>query len=103
MSLSIRYRSLHNVVIKENDKPYLALGADLSEDQKNTVLSLMGIDPAQLGNYRNCYPLRLLHHFPLMSLSIRYRSLLLRMPEMALQESRLIRRPEEHCFKPDGN
>ena len=40
-----------NVVIKENDKPYLALGADLSEDQKNTVLSLMGIDPAQLGNY----------------------------------------------------
>lgn len=36
-----------NVVIKENDKPYLALGADLSEDQKNTVLSLMGIDPAQ--------------------------------------------------------
>ena len=40
-----------NVVIKESDKPYLALGADLSEDQKNTVLSLMGIDPAQLGNY----------------------------------------------------
>ena len=33
------------------DKPYLALGADLSEEQKNTVLSLMGIDPAQLDNY----------------------------------------------------
>lgn len=40
-----------NVVIKEEDKPYLALGADLSEDQRNTVLSLMGIDPSQLGNY----------------------------------------------------
>ena len=40
-----------NVVIKESDKPYLALGADLSEEQKNTVLSLMGIDPAQLDNY----------------------------------------------------
>ena len=40
-----------NVVIKENDKPYLALGADLSEEQKATVLNLMGIDSAQLGNY----------------------------------------------------
>lgn len=40
-----------NVVIKESDKPYLAVGADLSEEQKNTVLSLMGIDPAQLDNY----------------------------------------------------
>lgn len=40
-----------NVVIEENDKPYLALGADLSEEQKNTALSLMGIDPAQLDAY----------------------------------------------------
>ena len=30
------------VEIKKDDKPYLALGADLSDDQKNTVLSLMG-------------------------------------------------------------
>ena len=29
-----------NVEIKKDDKPYLALGADLSDDQKNTVLSL---------------------------------------------------------------
>lgn len=40
-----------NVVIREEDKPYLALGADLSEEQRNTVLSLMGIDPSQLGSY----------------------------------------------------
>ena len=40
-----------NVEIKKDDKPYLALGADLSDDQKNTVLSLMGIDPANLANY----------------------------------------------------
>ena len=33
------------VEIKKDDKPYLALGADLSDDQKNIVLSLMGIDP----------------------------------------------------------
>ncbi len=40
-----------NVVIAADDKPYLALGANLSEDQKRTVLSLMGIDAANLGNY----------------------------------------------------
>lgn len=40
-----------NVEIKKNDKPYLALGADLTEEQRSTVLSLMGIDPANLANY----------------------------------------------------
>ena len=44
-----------NVEIKKNDKPYLALGADLSDDQRNTVLSLMGIDPANLANYDVTY------------------------------------------------
>ena len=44
-----------NVEIKIDDKPYLALGADLSDDQKNTVLSLMGIDPANLANYNVTY------------------------------------------------
>lgn len=44
-----------NVEIKKEDKPYLALGADLSDDQKNTVLSLMGIDPANLANYNVTY------------------------------------------------
>lgn len=43
------------VDIKKDDKPYLALGADLSDDQKNTVLSLMGIDPANLANYNVTY------------------------------------------------
>lgn len=40
-----------HVVITENDKPYLALGADLSNEQRNTVLNLMGIDPANLDQY----------------------------------------------------
>ena len=44
-----------NVEIKKDDKPYLALGADLSDDQKNTVLSLMGIDPDNLANYNVTY------------------------------------------------
>ena len=39
------------VVITENDKPYLALGADLTEAQRNTVLGYMGKHPAALGNY----------------------------------------------------
>ena len=43
------------VEIKKDDKPYLALGVDLSDDQKNTVLSLMGIDPANLANYNVTY------------------------------------------------
>lgn len=43
------------VEIKKDDKPYLALGADLSDDQKNTVLSLMGINPVNLANYNVTY------------------------------------------------
>ncbi len=43
------------VVITESDKPYLALGADLTEAQRNTVLGYMGIDPASLDNYDVVY------------------------------------------------
>ena len=35
-----------NVVITQEDKPYLALGADLTADQQHTVLAYMGIDVA---------------------------------------------------------
>lgn len=41
-----------HVVITEKDKPYLALGANLNDEQRNTVLSLMGIDPANLDQYQ---------------------------------------------------
>lgn len=44
-----------NVVIAADDKPYLALGENLSADQRATVLSLMGIDAANLGNYNVVY------------------------------------------------
>ena len=43
------------VEITEKDRPYLALGADLNEQQRNTVLSLMGIDPANLSQYDVVY------------------------------------------------
>lgn len=43
------------VEIKENDRPYLALGADLTEEQRNTVLSLMGIHPSNLSQYDVVY------------------------------------------------
>ena len=44
-----------NVKIKKNDKPYLALGANLSAEQQATVLALMGIDASQLANYDVVY------------------------------------------------
>ncbi|MDE7311456.1 MAG: DUF1002 domain-containing protein [Eubacterium sp.] len=40
------------VVITAKDKPYLALGANLSDEQRNTVLGLMGIAPASLDDYQ---------------------------------------------------
>lgn len=33
------------------DAPYLALGADLTEDEKATVLGLLGVDPNELSQY----------------------------------------------------
>lgn len=39
------------VEIAADDKPYLALGENLSAEQKATVLSLMGIDSAKLDEY----------------------------------------------------
>ena len=39
-----------NVTIKASDKPYLALGADLNDSQRATILSIMGIDAANLSN-----------------------------------------------------
>lgn len=44
-----------DVVITEKDKPYLALGADLTEEQRGIVLGIMGIDPANLGEYEVVY------------------------------------------------
>jgi uncharacterized protein YpuA (DUF1002 family) len=44
-----------NVVIEADDKPYLALGENLSADQQATVLSLMGIDAANLDDYNVVY------------------------------------------------
>ena len=35
----------------EDDKPILALGADLSADQRATVLGLLGISESDLGDY----------------------------------------------------
>ncbi len=43
------------VTIDEGDKPYLALGADLSSSELATVLSLFGITEADLENYDVVY------------------------------------------------
>ncbi len=42
-------------VFAEDAKPYLALGADLTPDQQATVLSLLGVDASQIGNYSVSY------------------------------------------------
>lgn len=44
-----------DVVITEKDKPYLALGADLTADQQHAVLSYMGIDAADFDQYDVVY------------------------------------------------
>lgn len=41
-----------HVVITQKDQPYLALGANLNNEQKNVVLNLMGIDPDSLDQYQ---------------------------------------------------
>ena len=43
------------VTIQKDDRPYLSLGADLTEEQRAAVLGLMGIDPAGLVNYDVVY------------------------------------------------
>lgn len=41
--------------ITKEDKPYLSLGGNLTEEQRNTVLQLMGIDPLELSEYDVIY------------------------------------------------
>lgn len=43
------------VTITSKDRPYLALGADLTDAQRNTVLSLLKVDPAKLSEYDVVY------------------------------------------------
>ena len=44
-----------DVEITLDDKPYLALGADLTADQQHTVLSYMGIEAADFDKYDVVY------------------------------------------------
>lgn len=43
------------VVITQEDKPYLALGADLTADEQHTVLELMGIEVQDFDQYAVTY------------------------------------------------
>lgn len=44
-----------NVIITESDKPYLALGADLTADEQHKVLEYMGIEAADFDQYDVVY------------------------------------------------
>lgn len=41
--------------ITKEDKPYLALGANLTAEQQATVLELLGINPSEIGDYDVIY------------------------------------------------
>ncbi len=43
------------VVVGKNDKPYLALGKDLTSSQRDTVLDLLGVDEDKLDEYDVIY------------------------------------------------
>lgn len=43
------------VFAAEDDKPILALGANLTEEQKATVLNLLDVNPAEMDNYTVIY------------------------------------------------
>lgn len=43
------------VELKKNDRPYLALGQDLTAEQRATVLALMGVDAGKLDEYDVVY------------------------------------------------
>lgn len=43
------------VVVGKNDKPYLALGKDLTSSQRDTVLDLLGVDENKLDEYDVIY------------------------------------------------
>ncbi|MCQ2542836.1 MAG: DUF1002 domain-containing protein [Lachnospiraceae bacterium] len=45
----------HEVIVKNESKPFLALGNDLTEEQLDYVLSEMGIKREELDNYRVVY------------------------------------------------
>lgn len=48
-------RATEEVVITQEDKPYLALGADLSAEEQHTVLELMGIKAEDFDEYDVVY------------------------------------------------
>lgn len=51
VTLSSSISSAIPVQADQVDAPYLALGADLSETEKSTVLKLLEVDPAKLDQY----------------------------------------------------
>lgn len=55
MCVTTVFADAPDVSLKKGDKPYLALGKDLTEEQKNKVLSLMGLTDTDLKNYDVVY------------------------------------------------
>lgn len=53
--LAITLMAPASLVVKADSYPYVSLGADLTDDQRATVLSFMGLSDADLNNYHVVY------------------------------------------------
>ena len=51
-----------DVVIEDDDKPYLALGENLTKEQRRKVLDLMGIEEENLSDYDVVYVTNEMEH-----------------------------------------
>lgn len=51
MAITTVFTPISALADRIEDKPYLSLGADLTEDQKSTVLNLLGVEASELENY----------------------------------------------------
>lgn len=55
LAMTMLFASGITVSAAEDDTPILALGANLSEEQKATVLNLLGVNPSELDSYKVIY------------------------------------------------
>lgn len=79
------------VTISKNDKPYLSLGADLTPDQRATVLGFMGIELTDLDNYDVVYVIMMRSTSTSIHTSARARLAQGHFPQYSLQRIKRVR------------
>ena len=79
------------VTISKNDKPYLSLGADLTPDQRATVLGFMGIELTDLDKYDVVYVIMMRSTSTSIHTSARARLAQGHFPQYSLQRIKRVR------------